>query len=54
MLWYNGHFIFVVCNDLSEFILDVFGVKRLAADTAKGGGGLVELAFFNPVTRGLW
>ena len=54
VLWYNGHFIFVVCNDLSEFVLDVFGIKRLAANTAKGGGGLVELAFFDPVTGRLW
>lgn len=46
----NGHLVLVVGNDLSEFILDVLGVDRLATDTTKRLSGLVELAFLDPVT----
>jgi hypothetical protein len=44
----NGHFIFVVGNDLSKFILDVLRVEGLATHTAKGTGSLVKLSFLDP------
>jgi len=50
----NGHFVLMVGNDLSKFILDIFGVEGLATNTAKSGGSLVELSLLDPVTRGLW
>ena len=46
----NGHFVLVVGNDLSKLVLNVFGVERLATDTAKRCGSLVELALLDPVT----
>lgn len=49
----NGHLVLVVGNDLSKFILDVLGVDRLATDTSKSSGSLVELALLDEVTGGL-
>jgi len=44
----------VVSKNLSEFILDIFRVQRLATDTTEGGSSLIQLALLDPVTRGLW
>lgn len=46
----DGHLVLVVGNDLSEFILDVFGINGLATNTGKSSGGLVELSLLDKVT----
>jgi hypothetical protein len=39
----------VIGDNLSKLVLDVFGVERLSADTAKSLSSLVELALLDPV-----
>lgn len=43
----------MVGDDLGKLVLDVLRVDRLATDTAKGGGSLVELSLLDPETGGL-
>lgn len=47
----NGHLVLVVGDDLSELILNVLGIGRLATDASERIGGLVELALLDVETR---
>ena len=42
VLWDNAQFIFVIGDDLSEFLLDILGVHWLTTDTRQDACGLLE------------
>lgn len=54
ILWDDGHFVLVVGNNLSEFLLDVVGSLGLATETGQDLSSLLEVALLYEVTWGLW
>ena len=49
-LWDDGDLILMISNDLSQFLLDIFGSLRLATKTSKDLGSLLEVALLDEIT----
>lgn len=47
----NLHLVLVIGNDLSQFLLDIFGFNGLTANTGQHIGGLVQISLLHKVTR---
>ena len=53
-LWNDLLLVFIVGNNLNQFILNVIRIDGLAADGRQGLGGLLQLAFFDIKTWRFW
>jgi hypothetical protein len=49
-LWGHLQFVFMVGNDLGQFLLDIFRVPRLATETGQHVGGAFDVAAFDEVS----